>query len=420
MRKTRWTILIMAVCSGLLAAACSSSSTGGPKTSGTTAGTTAGATTKTVTIGVLTDLTGEAASGNKTTPEGIKAGVFYAKDHGFNIKYVVADTQTSPASALSAAQELVEQDHVVCVIAISSLTFAASSFLTKSDVPVIGAAEDASEWVASANMFPVTGRLDAAVVATTAGKFFKLEGVTSLGVLGYSISPQSADAAEGDAVSAQSAGLKAGYTNASFQFGSTNVQPIALAMKSAGVNGVTATVDPNTGLLLVTALKQSGADIKVALLPTGYGGDIEQAGSNALSLAQNVYFLSQLEPVEMHTAATEEFQKYLSDAGVSGDPTYAEYEAYASMTLLVQALEAVAGTPTQANVLAALSKITDFNAAGLFGNQSIDFTSHTPESIGPGECEYVTKLSGSAFKLVPGADPICGALIPGKTVSPPS
>jgi branched-chain amino acid transport system substrate-binding protein len=32
-------------------------------------------------------------------------------------------------------------------------------------------------------------------------------------------------------------------------------------------------------------------------------------------------------------------------------------------------------------------------------------------------CVWVTKLSGSTFELVPGADPICGTLVPGVTVS---
>jgi len=42
------------------------------------------------------------------------------------------------------------------------------------------------------------------------------------------------------------------------------------------------------------------------------------------------------------------------------------------------------------------------------------------EAIGVDNCLWVTKLSGSKFELVPGADPICGSVIPGKTVAPAS
>ncbi|HUC38044.1 MAG TPA: ABC transporter substrate-binding protein, partial [Acidimicrobiales bacterium] len=348
------------------------------------------------------------------------AGVAYAKAHGYTIKFDLADTQTSPTGAQSAAQELVLQDHVTAVIAVSSLTFLAASVFTQHGVPVVGAAEDSSEWTNTKNMFSVYGPIDASLVATTDGKFFKLEGATNLGSLGYGISPQSADAAEGAAVSAQLAGLKVGYLNANFSFGSTNVQPIALAMKSSGVDAVTASVDPNTGLLLVSALHQVGANIKVALLPTGYGGDLTQAGPGALSAAQNVYFLSSFEPIEMHTAATVQFQKYLKVAKITGDPTYAEYDGYASVVLLVQALQAAGSHPSQAKLLAALGRIKNYNAAGLLGGRTINMAKRVAAPGAPGNCLYITKLSGSTFRLVPGADPICGSLVPGKTVSPPS
>lgn len=414
MNKSKKVFLVVMIAMGLMAAACSSSSGSNGNSGGTGGG------GKTITIGLLTDLTGPAASSNKTSVQGVEAGVHYAKDHGYNIKYVTVDSQTSATGVVSAAQQLVEQDHVLAVVAVSSLTFLASKFLSQNHVPVVGAAEDASEWVSATNMFPATGRLDVSKVATTAGKFFEMEGVTNLASLGYGVSPQSSDAAESAAVSAQYAGLRTGYVNANFSFGSTNVQPIALAMQSAGVDGVTASVDPNTGLLLINALRQVGAHIKVALLPTGYGGDLEQAGPSALSSAQDVYFLSEWEPFEMHTASTERFQKYLKDAGVAGDPTFAEYAGYTSMLLLVQGLEAAGSNPTQAKLISALNSVHDFNADGLFGNESLNMSDHTALPNGPGECEYITKLTGLSFQLVPGADPICGTIIPGKTVSPPS
>lgn len=40
------------------------------------------------------------------------------------------------------------------------------------------------------------------------------------------------------------AGLPVGYMNANFQFVSTNVQPIAIAMENGGVNGVVSETDP--------------------------------------------------------------------------------------------------------------------------------------------------------------------------------
>jgi branched-chain amino acid transport system substrate-binding protein len=39
------------------------------------------------------------------------------------------------------------------------------------------------------------------------------------------------------------------------------------------------------------------------------------------------------------------------------------------------------------------------------------------QAAGADNCTWVTQYSGSSFHLIPGADPICGSVIPGKTVS---
>jgi branched-chain amino acid transport system substrate-binding protein len=409
-------LIVVAACSS--SAKSSSASNGG--SSSTSSGGGSGGAGHTFTVGVLTDVTGLGASGNKTAVQGVQAGTVLASRDGYTIKYIVADTATSPATALSAAQKLVQQDHVFAVIANSSLTFAASDFLTSQNVPVIGAAQDSSEWTTAKNMFSVFGALHTTKVASTYGDFFKMQGVTNLGSLGYSIAPASAEAAKGAAESAKASGLKAGYVNSSFPFGSTNVQPVALAMKSAGVDGMTASVDPNTGYALITALRQAGASIKVNLLPTGYGGDLLQAGPGALQAAQNVYFLLAYEPVEMQTAATRQFAADAKAAGIAGEPTFAEYNGYLSVGLLVRALKAAGANPSQAALINALSGIHDWDALGLFGTHKLDINDRENIVYGVDNCYWVTKLVGNKFQLVAGADPICGQTLPGVTVSPSS
>jgi ABC-type branched-subunit amino acid transport system substrate-binding protein len=415
----------------LVAAACSSShnhlGTGTPTTTPpggqsttTAAGSPAPGSKGTYTVGLYTDQTGLAASGNKTSDKGVQAGIAWAATQGYTIKYVTADTASSPTGALSAAKKLVEQDHVDVVISVSSLMLLASNYLTSQGIPVIGAAEDGPEWITSKNMFSVFGPTDTTKVATTFGDFFKSQGATTVGSLGYGISPQSANVAKAIGISVQNAGLKAGYVNANFPFGSTNVAPQALAMKSAGVDSFTASVDPNTGFALVTALRQAGVNLKVALLPTGYGGDLLQAGPGALQAAQNVYFLSSWEPIEMNTPATRQFQNALKSVGITGDPTYAEYAGYTSVLLLVKGLDAAGANASHPAIITGLSGITNWDSGGLFGSHSIDLSHPTAAAIGVDNCIWVTKLSGSTFQLVDGADPICGTIIPGKTISPNS
>jgi ABC-type branched-subunit amino acid transport system substrate-binding protein len=188
-------------------------------------------------------------------------------------------------------------------------------------------------------------------------------------------------------------------------------------MKSAGVDGFTATVDPNTGFALVTAMRQLGVNLKVALLPTGYGGDLLQAGPGALQSAQGVYFYTSFEPAEMNTPATQQLLAALHTVGVTGDPTYAEYAGYASVALLVAGLKAAGSNPTHTSLIAGLNTVHSFDAAGLFGTHHFDLANRAGSPLGVDGCVYVTKLVGSSFQLVANADPICGTLIPGQTVS---
>lgn len=416
MLKPRKTLIAVLAGLAVAAAACSSTNSNGSTT--TTAASSSGSgSSHSYTVGVLTDLTGPAASGNKTSPTGVAAGAWEAKQDGYNIKYVVGDTATSPTTALAAAQKLVEQDHVNAVIAVSSLTFGASDWLTQQGVPVIGVAEDGPEWITSKNMFSVIGDLDTTKASTTFGEFFKLEGATNVGTLGYSVSPLSSEQAQAVGISVEHAGLKAGYVNGAFPFGSTNVEPVAIAMKNAGIDAFTPQTDPNTGYALLAALKQQGAHIKVALLPTGYGGDLQQAGPTAEQEAQGVYFLSVWQPMEMNTPATQQLQRALRAVGVTQDPTYAEYAGYTSVALFVDALKAAGANPSSSQLISALGGITDFNAWGLLGSHTLNMAQRTGIVNGPGNCIYFTKYSGTKFALVSGADPLCGTVIPGKTVS---
>jgi branched-chain amino acid transport system substrate-binding protein len=383
--------------------------------SGTSSGSSGG--TKTVTVGVLTDVTGISASSNKTFETGVAAGANWAETQGYKVKYIVADTGSSLTGTVTAAQELVDHDHVLAVIAGSSFTFAAAPFLEQHGIPVIGVAQDAGEWITDSNMFSMYGAIHTNEVSTTAGLIFKLLGATKIGALGYGISPSSAQAAKAAAISSEAVGLQAPYVNTSFPFGGTDVEPVALAMKADGVDGFTSATEPNTAYSLITALRQSGADLKAGVLSDGYGVDTLQAGPGALQSAQGVYFILAYEPVEMNTPATQQFVTALKNVGFTATPSEGMYNGYLSIALLVDGLQGAGANPTHASLISSLSKIHNWNAAGLFGTHTMDINNKTSIIGGPDNCEWVTKLVGTNFQLVPGGDPICGTDT-GKTVAP--
>src|SRR5690242_11340368 len=172
-RRSRGLALVTVV-AALTAAACGSSAkTGGSGPSGAATG--SAGTRTAIKVGVLTDVTGLAASGEAHIEDGIKAGIEVAKKAGYDITYVVADSATSPTTVLAAAKKLVTQDHVQAVIGASALLFGAAPYLTQQGIPVVGFPQDGPEWLTSENMFSNVGMLDTTKVATTYGKFFKAQ-----------------------------------------------------------------------------------------------------------------------------------------------------------------------------------------------------------------------------------------------------
>jgi branched-chain amino acid transport system substrate-binding protein len=422
-------LLVAAVSIMFVAAGCSSSSKPSSSSSNTnstssntnstssnTNSSTGSSGTPTYTVGVITDLTGPGANATLTNPIGIRAGVSAAAAQGYKIKYVVADTGSTPTGALTAAERLVEQDHVFAILADSFLFFGAAHFLASKNIPVIGAAVDSNEWITDSNMFSVIGTQDYNKVYSQYGLTFKQLGVTDVGTIGYNIG-SSALTAKGAAASAQAAGIKVGYVNANLPFGTTNVEPIAFAMKSAGVNGLTTGVDSNTSFALVKALQQLGVNLKGALMVTGYGADLTSGGPGATQLAQGLYFLVSNEPIEMHTAATQQFANALKTAGIIGDPGFSETLGYLSVEAFVDGLKAAGPNPTQASLIHAMDGITNFNGAGLYGTHSVSWVMSQRGQVSSADnCWWVVQYSGSTFHLVPGLDPVCGQTLAGKKV----
>jgi ABC-type branched-subunit amino acid transport system substrate-binding protein len=420
---TKGRLLAVAAAALMVAGGCSSSSKSGSGTAGTgsAGGTTAGSSSgsgKTITVGVLTDLTGAGANISSTFPQGVKAGIGLAAKDGYNIKYVTADSGTSPAGELAGAQKLVLENHVYAVIASSVLLFSAAKFLADHGIPVFGPGADGDEWITTPSMLSILGYQDYTKVYTMFGDFFKSRGVTNLASVGYSIEPSSKENAEENAASAQHAGIKVGYLNTSFPLGSTNVGPLVLAMKAAGIDGLTTSIVTNSSFAIVNGLKQQGVNLKVNMLPTGYGGDLIQGGAGAERSAQGSYFLTGAEPVELHTAATEQFQNALKTyAGVTGDPTFSEYNGYLAMAALEAGLKAGGTNQSQAQLINTMLNLKGFDGRGLWGGHKLSFAMADRGTISSiDNCIWFEQYVGSAFIPIKGFSPLCGSVIPGLTV----
>jgi branched-chain amino acid transport system substrate-binding protein len=273
----------------------------------------------------------------------------------------------------------------------------------------VGSAIDGPIWTdpKNTNLYSAVGVLNLNYIQLAEGKFEKNEGVTKCASVGYSSSVSSQQSASDFVQSCVDNGLKSGYLNLQLPFGSTDVGPIALAMKAAGVDGLYLPTSIATAFSLVAALHQDGVNLKSVVLPDGYGGDL-LASKATVTAAQGDGFATIGAPAEANTPATKLRAANLAKVGVTGPPTFSEQEAYLTMVALGDGLKAAGANPTQASFMKAMNAMTDYNGDGLLAPDKISFRDYAPASY----CLWVALLKGQSFTVAPGM-PVCGANVKG-------
>jgi branched-chain amino acid transport system substrate-binding protein len=406
-------VAVVAVLASTVAlAACSSSkkSTATPNTGGS-GGSSSASSGAPIKIGIISDLTGSASSGFLTSEKGIKAYVDGLNKaggvNGQKIEYVMADTASTPTGALTAAQKLVQVNKVFAIVEVSALYYGAQAYLLKQGIPVVGGAFDSTLWTdpKNTNLFAAPGVTNYADVALSSGQFFKAQGVTKCAAVGYESSSSSVASVKAFDKSCELAGMKSVYTQ-NVPFGSTDVGAIAIAIKNSGADGLFYSTVPATAFALNAALRQLGVTLKVASLPTGYGGDLLES-SAAVTAAQGDFFTTVGQPAEANTPATQKRAADLTAVGVSGPPTFAEQEAYLAMSAFVAGLKAAGANPSREKYMTSLRGVKDFDADGLLAPGKVDFGNYRPSTV----CQFVVQLTGKTFNVAKGS-PFCAGVVP--------
>ncbi len=240
-----------------------------------------------ITIAYVTDLTGEGAPQNESSPAGFEARIDLQNAqggvHGHKLIPLVIDDQTSPSEIATAVQEA--DSKAFGIVSQSPLFFLADKYPNAAGVPVTGSYDDGPEWGTQpfTNMFASDeGSVDPKYpVNTQIGNFLKQHGGTVLGSYGYGISPSSARAAIQTGDSFTHAGGKVGVLDDTVQFGSVSFGAAALTAKAAGVNAMVPAMDANSNYALAEALQQAGVKLKATLYATGYQPDVDHLASLA-------------------------------------------------------------------------------------------------------------------------------------------
>jgi branched-chain amino acid transport system substrate-binding protein len=413
---------LQAICFGAVAllgvAACSSAGSSGSSAASGSASASGG----TIKVGLLSDLTGAYADG-PSMEAGVKARFALQNAEGGvdgkKLQYVQADTTSTVPGTLSAAQTLVQNDHVLGIIGGNFNLSGAVTFLKQQNVPVVGfftASQDFGN-PAFTNLFSATGSGNPGfLVTTTYGNFFKSQGATSIAGVGYP-DASSTNSVIATMKGAQAVGLHVAYEDTSLPIGSTDVGALALNIKKSGADAIYLPILEDTAFALLAQLKEDGVKLKAAVLLTGYG-QATLGSPPAVAAAQGDDFMTFQQQAEANTPATKQmlaaFAKY---ASLTGEPYYDDIQGWVLADLFIRGLEAAGGNPTASSFISGLRKVNNYVAGGLYA-KPIDFSQfgNLGIGVGPGNCVYISKLQGSTFHVLPAANPVCGTST-GQTVS---
>jgi branched-chain amino acid transport system substrate-binding protein len=332
---------------------------------------------------------------------------------GHKIDVFVADDAGTAQGNLTAAQNLVDSDHVLAVADESAFVAGAIRFLHQQQIPVVGGDYSGPFWGQQpyTNMFGDWGSLDASSpVYKTVGAYLRSVGATRLGSVGFGDSPSSKVDATNQAMSAKAAGVQVAYLNTTVQIGSNDFSSEALGLKQAGANTLYSSMGGPQDIALLTAARQAGAPITHSFFISGYSPSI--IGSSAQQALQGADFGSYYAPQQADTAATQAVVAALKKyAGLSGSSFYSfDIMGWLSASVIVKGLQAAGADPTSASFISGLRKVRGYTAGGLLpaGVNFADFGTGTTEGLSSGGCLYVVRLTGSVFTVQNNGKPICG------------
>ena len=383
--------IVLSACSNSTSTSGGSSGSGAP-----------GVTDSQITVGSIADISGPLSSDFAPVVNGVEAYFSMVNAAGGvnGRKLVLAyqkDDQGSSTTDLTVAQQLVQQYHVFAVVGVGTPFFGGASYLARTGTPTFGY-QVSSEWNNAPNLFGAFGSyLDFSTGAMGDAYVAKQLGSTSVGVIAYGV-PQSAEACQAAITGFGSFGVNVGFQDLAFGFGGDATADV-LAMKAHHVDLVLTCLDVSGNIAFARAIAQNGLNAKQVWL-NGYDRSTLQQYA---SIMNGVSMLVQHVPFEAAAAFPgtypgmetylKEMQKYQPSA------VYDEVamDGWINAAQFVAGLKAVGRNLTQAKLVAAINKTSDFAGEGLM--PPVDWTqSHTSAGPGPFCAAYVVVQNG---KFVP-------------------
>lgn len=375
-----------------------------------------GVTAKDVTIGYIYSGTGVAGSTSKNGGKGFQARIDRQNAqggvNGRKIKAVVIDDQSSSAN-LTAAQDLVQNRNAFMVVDDSAFAFLAYRYLLENHVPMIGGGYDGAYYGQPGNesIFSALGAPFTGLTSDGATRIMKKLGASNVATVGYGASASSSAAAKTlQQYAVPALGLKAVYTNASVDFGTSDVGPLVLGMKNAGADAAYLPLVASSNFAIIQGLQQNAVKMKALVMPTGYGQDLLDSPT-VQTLGPEDVFVTAWAPVELKTKATKQFQSDLKKySGLTGVPDFGAYTGYVSAELAILGLQHAGATPTRQGFVDGLRQLGTYDQAGL-GCGPTDFSSARYGKYSINGCTYTVTVKNGKFVVGNGGKPLPTKLV---------
>ncbi|WP_159701769.1 ABC transporter substrate-binding protein [Arthrobacter sp. 18067] len=376
--------------------------------------------TKTVTIGIMTPLTGPAsASFGQHTLDAANARIQLANDTneipGVKIKLVTQDEGTSVDTSTNALKRLAEQDNALVVLAAGVYFWGSYRYAVQQNIPVVGDCIDGPEcgYAENKTIFATFGSSDNDFKSYKGlPEFFKKQGGTSYCGISYDAPSPSANG-KAMAGSAAAAGLPVKYTNFAMPRGAADFSSIALSIKQAGCDIVGAQVQVADAIALYTAVKSAGVTLKSTFVQGAYGQELLNDPASRAA-AQGLTATSGTMPWSQNTPGVQKMKDALKKyAGWDSPYPAAGFQwGWFTADTAIAGLKKAGKDVTRESFVEALRTVTDHDHDGL--TCPVDYSKFgTTSQQFPGNCTWMVKVQDNDFVSITGDDPIHIEPIPG-------
>jgi branched-chain amino acid transport system substrate-binding protein len=373
-----------------------------------------GVTKDSILIGIPGDLSGAGASSNGDANAAIEARFAQINAqggiHGRKIKWVAVDTQSTPAGAQTAAEDLVASKGVFALAGDSIAIYGAASYLHKQGVPMTGTAGDGREWYQqpNTNLFATGGNSSPAVPNYSDGGFWKFVAGKGAKVSAVVANTPSAIAIIPEFKSELKAEGLSPCVITIDPLATADVTTYTLSLKSDGCRAVYCIQLLTTCLAVSTGLHQEGLnDVKVEFA-AGPSQDVLQSAQATAAAKGGIFPGTDWSSFPAGRAFLAALKKY-DPSYKGGQPDIGTYGGWEAANLMVEGLEVAGPNPTRQSFIKNLRAVSSWTDGGLAEPVSFTHFGVAPKS---GGCSRYLTFNGKAYvAFPPDGREFCGTLL---------